>query len=336
LDYYRKCIQRLPKADDDHPEAFGQHPNADIASQNHAAKNLLPSVLSLQRATVLEGAKSMEEIVLELIKSLQQEEISLLDVPQYLVKFEHDHSPLTVVLLQEMQRYNELLRAITVSLKDLHDALKGFNVISTSLEVMLGCLYRNKVPPGWSFAFPSLKPLSAWTRDLQVRITQLRTWADTGNPPIVFWLGGFTFPVGFLTAVLQVFSRRCEIGIATLSWEFLVTQSLHDTSINVAPKDGAYVKDLFLEGARWDVDQGNLEDAAPMELVCPMPIIHFKPSTTKKNLKGLHKCPLYIYPVRTGTRERPSFMLEIDLRSGSRDTAFWTKRGTALLLSLAE
>jgi len=40
-------------------------------------------------------------------------------------------------------------------------------------------------------------------------------------------------------------------------------------------------------------------------------------------------------PLRTGSRERPSFMVMVDLKSGSCDSDFWIKRGTALLLSLS-
>ena len=44
---------------------------------------------------------------------------------------------------------------------------------------------------------------------------------------------------------------------------------------------------------------------------------------------------MYLYPIRTGSRERPSFMIMVELESGSADTDHWIKRGTALLLSLA-
>ena len=40
--------------------------------------------------------------------------------------------------------------------------------------------------------------------------------------------------------------------------------------------------------------------------------------------------------LRTGSRERPSWMLNLDLKSGDKDPDVWTKRGTALLLALAE
>jgi len=49
----------------------------------------------------------------------------------------------------------------------------------------------------------------------------------------------------------------------------------------------------------------------------------------------VYQAPLYMYPVRTGTRERPSYMISVDLKSGNVDPEHWIKRGTALLLSLA-
>jgi dynein heavy chain len=68
-----------------------------------------------------------------------------------------------------------------------------------------------------------------------------------------------------------------------------------------------------------------------------MPIIHFKPvEQRKKSSKGLHACPTYIYPNRAGTPQQPSFLCEVDLKSGPRDSHFWTKRGVALLLSASE
>jgi dynein heavy chain len=75
-----------------------------------------------------------------------------------------------------------------------------------------------------------------------------------------------------------------------------------------------------------------------MQLIVPMPIIHFRPvEAKKKGSRGVYSCPLYAYPVRTGTRERPSFMCSVDLRSGGggAEPDQWIMRGTALLLSLA-
>ena len=59
--------------------------------------------------------------------------------------------------------------------------------------------------------YPSLKPLAVWTRDLVQRVEQFAKWAETTKPPIVFWLSGFTFPTGFLTAVLQSSARKNNV-----------------------------------------------------------------------------------------------------------------------------
>lgn len=61
-------------------------------------------------------------------------------------------------------------------------------------------------------AYPSLKPLAAWTRDLGQRVSQFQLWAETAHPPKLFWLSGFTFPNGFLTAVLQSHARQQNVS----------------------------------------------------------------------------------------------------------------------------
>ena len=52
-----------------------------------------------------------------------------------------------------------------------------------------------------------MKPLASWTRDLVLRVDQFEKWATTAHPPMIFWLSAFTFPTGFLTAVLQTSAR---------------------------------------------------------------------------------------------------------------------------------
>jgi dynein heavy chain len=59
-------LRSLPSSSD-HPEAFGQHPNADISSQMHDTNTLLSSVLSLQPRTVDSGGKRREQTTLEIV-----------------------------------------------------------------------------------------------------------------------------------------------------------------------------------------------------------------------------------------------------------------------------
>ena len=104
-----------------------------------------------------------------------------------------------------------MLETIRTSLVELEKGIKGLVVMSSDLEEVFTCIYNAQVPPLWSKAFPSLKPLGAWTRDLIVRVEQFSTWATTTHPPVLFWLSGFTFPTGFLTAVLQTAARKNNV-----------------------------------------------------------------------------------------------------------------------------
>lgn len=82
-----------------------------------------------------------------------------------------------------------------------------------------------------------------------------------------------------------------------------------------------------------------LVEPTPMELISTMPVLRFKPTESSKPEKEnvTYACPLYICPVRTETREHPSFVILDDLKSGQDDDGvsadFWTLSGTAMLPS---
>ncbi|CAH8498270.1 unnamed protein product [Heterobilharzia americana] len=110
LNAYREFVSLLPQID--HPEAFGQHPNADITSQIQETRVLLDTLLSLQPQTTQSTGVSREEKVLELIDNLQKQLPEDIDYEGTVKIFATDHSPLVVVLLQEIHRYNHLLGLI--------------------------------------------------------------------------------------------------------------------------------------------------------------------------------------------------------------------------------
>jgi dynein heavy chain len=247
-----------------------------------------------------------------------------------------DPHPLNIVLLQEIQRYNRLLVDMQQSLVDLDKGIQGLVVMSTELEEIFECVFKGEVPPAWKSTYPSQKPLASWMRDLVERVDFLSQWAITGRQPLIFWMSAFSFPTGFLTAILQQAARTNGVSIDTLSWEFPV-MTLDDVNIVEQPADGVYIRGLFLEGAGWDKKRACLEEAASMELVCNMPTIHFKPVENKKVAKrSTYACPCYYYPNRTGEGGASawSFVIAVDLKTGDEDPEHWVKRGTALLMSL--
>ena len=86
---------------------------------------------------------------------------------------------------------------------------------------------------------------------------------------------------------LSLFCFHLQISVDSLSWEFVVS-TVDDNNIMEPPKDGVYVKGLHLEGAGWDKKNACLVEAKPMQLVSPIPTVHFKPvENKKKSGKGL-------------------------------------------------
>lgn len=177
LQSYREFVKTFP-AGGDHPEAFGQHANAEISALMIDTTTLLNTLISLQPRSVEAGARSPEQVVGDLCASLENSVPQPLDLVAIMAKHEADPSPMKVVLVQEIARFNSLLNKIHRSLKDLQKGLKGLVVISSELERVFDSLFSAGVPEVWMSAYPSMKPLGPWVRDLAARVEQLRKWAD--------------------------------------------------------------------------------------------------------------------------------------------------------------
>ncbi|XP_031370853.1 dynein heavy chain 2, axonemal [Apis dorsata] len=333
LGSYLDFIAVLPTIDK--PEAFGQHPNADITCLIMETRNMFETLMELQVQTVTKEEVSKEEKVNQLTSDILSKIPDNIDYEATVKLIGPKKTPLDVVLLQEIQRYNVLLQNTRNSLNELQLAIKGLILMSHELEEIFFCVFEGRVPSIWLMAYPSLKLLGAWTRDLVNRVEHFNEWALTTHAPVLFWLAAYTFPTGFLTAVLQMSARMWNVSIDTLSWEFTVF-TIDESAIVEPPMDGVYVRSIYLEGAGWDKRGSVLIEPAPMQLICNMPVIHFRPAELlRKRTRGLYSCPCYYYPQRCGDQGRPAFVVAVDLNSGPEGSDFWIKRGTALLLSLA-
>ena len=61
-------------------------------------------------------------------------------------KVQKDADPLSVVLQQEVQRYNNLLEIISQTLSQLELGIQGLDLISPELEKMMIAFSENRVP----------------------------------------------------------------------------------------------------------------------------------------------------------------------------------------------
>ncbi|GBP05194.1 Dynein heavy chain 1, axonemal [Eumeta japonica] len=244
---------------------------------------------------------------------------------------------LNAVLIQESIRYNKLLGVISASLKDLLKALKGLVVMSEALENMSSSLARNAVPLMWSSkAYPSLKPLAAWVKDLRLRVSFMQSWAENGIP-VVFWISGFYFPQGFLTGALQNFARKHGMAIDTIAYAFdFLTQPPPKK-----PDDGCCVRGLYMEGARWNVADMSLEESRAKELHTgtqdKMCIVQMKPEQYHRTPSGAYECPVYKTLARAGTLSTTghstNYVMTLELPT-RKPPAHWAKRGCALFCAL--
>lgn len=334
LSSYRDYIILLPSVD--LPQAFGQHPNADITALISETRVLTETLTSIQSSASSgkEGEKK-EDRVSQLAADVLVRIPEPIDYERTENLIGASKTPLDVVLLQEITRYNSLLVIIIDSLRELQKAIRGEVVMSSQLEEILDCIYEGRVPSSWLKAYSSMMPLGSWTRDLILRVEHFSHWAATTHPPVLYWLAAFTFPTGFLTAVLQTSARSLMVSIDTLCWEFTVLQ-MEENIIVAGPHEGVYIRSMFLEGAGWDRKTSSLVEPSPMQLIVNMPVVHFKPvETSKKKTKGLYSCPCYYIPQRCGTQGREAFVVTVDLKSGAETADHWIKRATALLLSLS-
>ena len=149
------------------------------------------------------------------------------------------------------------------SLYNIQRAIKGLVLMTFELDAMYTSIINGKVPKNWEkVAYPSLKPLASWFRDLLQRVQFMNDWL-TGGQPASFWLSGFFFPQGFMTGALQTHARKHMIAIDHLSFAFKVLD-VEKNKIKKAPEDGVYIYGLFLESGKWDHDEGILIDPEPV------------------------------------------------------------------------
>ena len=324
----------------DNPEMFGLHDNANITYANNETDGLLSAILNAGGSSSGGGGGGSNRD--QMLEDLANDIMNKIAKPFDLRHISQKHpvmyeESMNTVLIQEAIRFNKLLTVLHSSLSDLIKALKGLVVMSEELEKASNSLFDNQVPDMWTkAAYPSLKPLAAWTMDLQERLKFIQKWVDTGIPA-AFWISGFYFPQAFLTGTLQNYARRNVVSIDTLSFNFNVLNKKPE-HITKKPKNGVYIWGLFLEGARWDAVKGELAESRPKELFTTMAPILMEPEANRDQPEdGIYICPCYKTLIRAGvlstTGHSTNFVLPLEIPS-SEQQDHWIRRGVALFCAL--
>ncbi|EEZ99537.1 Dynein heavy chain, cytoplasmic-like Protein [Tribolium castaneum] len=361
LEKYQEFIDGLPILEA--PEIFGMHENANIAYQIKETQNILLTIMESQPHTSggAEGQQT-DNIVYDLANLVTDSLMTKISTDEANVNmFKRDDKgrlpSLTTVLMQEVDRYNILLKLIHSSMDNLKKAIKGLVVMSDALEEVYVAFTNNQVPKMWNKkAYNSLKSLGSWIRDLVLRLDFIKIWVRSG-PPSSYWLSGFYFPQGFLTGTLQTHARKYNLPIDQLKFDFDVqkvwieqeqVKKIHDEeqheNLEVYkglhhPEDGAIIHGLFLDAGRWDSPTHKLVDAKPGEINPLLPAIWMLPKTSLPPNDKRYVTPLYKTSIRAGvlstTGHSTNFVIAVLLPT-DKPQSYWILKGTALLTQVTD
>ncbi|KAH1023596.1 hypothetical protein HUJ04_012770 [Dendroctonus ponderosae] len=313
------------------PYLYGLHPNAEIGFLTTTADKLFRTVFEMQPrdagtsgGTTVTREEKVKQTVDEMLEKLP-EDFNMIEI---MGKVE-ERTPYVIVAFQECERMNLLTGKMKQTLKELELGLKGELTITSDMEDLETAIFLDQVPPAWEQrAYPSLLGLTSWFVDLLLRIRELETWSTDFVLPASVWLGGFFNPQSLLTAIMQSTARRNELPLDKMCLQCDVTKKQKE-EFTSAPRDGAYVHGLHMEGARWDVQAGIIMDSKLKELHPAMPVMNIKAITQdKQDLRNMYECPVY----KTKTRG-PTYVWTFNLKTKDKP-AKWTLAGVALLLQI--
>lgn len=217
-------------------------------------------------------------------------------------------------------------------LKDLKKALKGEIGMNQALDELGSCIFNGLLPGAWGKIAPQTeKPLGSWMFHFLRRHAQYVDWNVNGDPA-VFWLSGLHVPESLLSALVQASCRRRNWA---LDKSTLYTKVSNFTDKEQVPKkllDGTYVEGLYLEGARWDMEDGCLKRQRPKELIQLMPFVEIIPEEANRlKLRNEIPTPVYITQLRRNAMG-VGLVFEANL-STKEHFSLWILQGVAMMLN---
>jgi dynein heavy chain len=310
------------------PAVFGLHANAEINYFINSAKENYEGLMAMQTGDTGEGGGMSRDDIIESTATGVQKVI-----PADELKFFKDGvpTPLEVVLFQEMERYEELVKRMVGNLKDLKRALKGEIGMSQSLDELGTSLFNGQLPSIWAKLAPATqKPLGSWVDHFLRRHKQYFDWNTKGDPA-VFWLSGLHIPESLLSALVQASCRRrgWALDKSTLFTKLAKTEDPAQVSHLL---DGTYVQGIYLEGARWDSEAGCLERQHPKQLIQQLPLVQIIPvEANRLKLRDELPTPVYVTQQRRNAMG-VGLVFEANLTT-KEHLSVWILQGVAMMLN---
>jgi len=321
------------------------HPNAEIGFRTAQCHRIFETLLLLQPTTSSNGDGPKETMILhmhhgeemcsEVLDEVRDLNFQTEETSRELT--DEEKGPYQFVLLQECDCMNGLVREMIRGLSELQMGFRGELTMSEHMENLAEALQNESLPLTWvKLGFPSTRPLRSWLVNLKDRASQLEDWVtDPLTVPKVIDLSKLFSPQSFLTAIKQFCCQEQHKQQQQQLLELDKLQVLTEVhkrevkQIDSAAKEGAYVTGLFLEGARWDINSGVLEDSRPKEMFMRMPVVNCKAGPQlEREPPNIYICPTYCVPTRSGY-----FVFTAQLRT-KQPPAKWVLAGVALILDV--
>jgi dynein heavy chain len=354
IQLFRDSIDTIPPVDS--PNIFGLHTNADLTYRLKEASEMLATIIETQPKDTGGGSgKSVDEVVkdqcLQLLEQMPPDFVEEIFRAQ-ITKLKGPpgcgdkgfSAPLNIFLFQELQRLQNIIRIVRSNLKNLAMAIDGTVVMTTDLLEDLNSVFDARVPKKWTHD-PSgaeiswlLPTIGSWFTGMLERQVMLNTWLENDRKSMkAYWLTGFTNAQGFLTGMRQEVTRQHKKDQWALDDVVTHTEvlAMDYERLKDCPDEGQNIYGLFIEGGRWNRQEGKLDESEPKKLFLGMPVI-FVTAMTAKDLKsaglnygpnGPYNCAVYKYPKRNDRY----LIFRLFLRTDEKNHPFhWRLRGVCL------
>ncbi|XP_052801261.1 dynein axonemal heavy chain 10-like isoform X3 [Mya arenaria] len=343
-DNYTDFIETLPLANT--PEVFGLHPNAEIGYYTQAARDMWLHLVELQPQTGESSSGiSREDFIDKIASDVLGKIPEEFELDKLRKRFGLEISPTTIVLLQELERWNNLVNRMQKSLVTLKRALAGEVGMSSELDDVARSLFNGQIPSIWRKLAPeTLKSLGNWIIHYQHRYKQYNGWVNDGEPAVM-WLSGLHIPESYLTALVQATCRKngwpldkSTLYTAVTKWVSPdeVTEKAHQgfdpSAGSFAGMKGCFVHGLYLEGAGWNREEMFLIKQKPKQLIQELPILKIIPIEAHKlKLQNTFRTPVYVTSQRRNAMG-VGLVFEADLAT-TEHISHWVLQGVCLTLN---
>ncbi|CAH2295752.1 dynein heavy chain 10, axonemal [Pelobates cultripes] len=330
-DEFVEEIESLPLANT--PEVFGLHSNAEIGYYTQAARDMWSHLLELQPQTGESGTGiSRDEYIAQVAKDIESKLPQVFDLDQIRKNLGLEISPTTVVLLQELERFNKLIVRMSKSLAELQRALAGEVGMSNELDDVARSLFNGQIPNIWRRLAPAtLKSLGNWMIHFRRRFNQYTSWVKDGEPNVM-WLSGLHIPESYLTALVQATCRKNGWPLDRSTLYTQVTKFHTADEVIERPGQGCFISGLYLEGADWDIENSCLIKSQPKVLIVELPVLKVIPIESHRlKLQNTFKTPVYTTSMRRNAMG-VGLVFEADLFT-TKHISHWVLQGVCLTLN---